>query len=83
MNDIGIVACIATKDLATPPEDQVGCTHGNCEVCDAQIWVSQKKRGFLENFPNSLLMCMHCAVITAEIVTKAGEKTKVINMGKA
>lgn len=57
--DHPVFGCLPTEIFEVPPTDSSPCIKGHCESCNAEIWVSEKKR-FLAKKLSGIICCFFC-----------------------
>ena len=62
MPDEILIGCLPISVVPTPPADYDNPCEGECEECKTPIWLSDKKKAVKAAIPNSLMICMYCAV---------------------
>lgn len=79
--DLAIIGCLPKDEMPIPPADYDNPCEGNCEQCNMKVWLSDKKKAVKLVLPNSIYLCMYCAV---KLMTqnKSLEEIKVFNIGE-
>lgn len=57
-----VVGCIPIKMQPEPPEDYQNPYVSQCEECDNDIWMSDKKKQVKLDYPNAICLCMFCCL---------------------
>ena len=74
-----IVGCIPVEAFPVPPKDYQNPYVGKCEQCDADVWMSDKKKEVKETYSHAKCLCMLCC---AKIMYKNKGQMNVHNIGE-
>jgi hypothetical protein len=82
-NKLVYIACIPLSYEPTPPKEQTGLEIHQCPMCNADMWVSEKKRALKEKQIGSKMLCGQCCfidMIAKGIDPKDAKIVDILNM---